>query len=146
MALLAFQNGQFDPGAIFLCLGIVSLILLQYHLLQKTFKHLERFTLLIADFLCVLSLVVLYRLYPEVALKQFIWIAIGNVMMVIALLVIRKIYNFGRLNWVFMILNGWTAGQYPFICAYHRGRERTGSISGPFLSSPANLQKSCLLL
>ena len=138
--LLAFQNGQFDPGAIFLCLGIVSLILLQYHLLQKTFKHLERFTLLIADFLCVLSLVVLYRLYPEVALKQFIWIAIGNVMMVIALLVIRKIYNFGRLNWVFMILMVGLLGS-TLLFARTIGGAKNWIDFGPFSFQPSEFAK-----
>ena len=102
--LLAFSKDEFDPGALFLCAGVVALILLQYNIMKGAFKHLERFTLLIADFLCVLSLIVLYRLNPEIAFRQFVWIAIGNVMMVITVLVIRKVYNFGRLNWLFMIL------------------------------------------
>ncbi len=104
LGMLAFRNNEFDPGAIYLCAGVVALILIQYNLLKGAFKHLERYTLLIADFLCVLSLIVLYRLDPSIAAKQFVWIIIGNVMMVAAMLVIRRVYNFGRLNWFFMIL------------------------------------------
>jgi cell division protein FtsW (lipid II flippase) len=101
--LLAFRKGQADPNAIYMCIGVVALVLVQYNVLKGVFKHLERFTLLIADFLCVLSLVVLYRLDPDVATKQFLWIIAGNVMMIIAMLVIRRVYNFGRANWFFMI-------------------------------------------
>jgi len=104
LGLLAFREKEFDPGALLLCMGMVALILVQYNVLKGVFKHLERFTLLIADFLCVLSLIVLYRIDPNVANKQFLWIVIGNVMMVVALLVIRRVYNFGRANWVFMVL------------------------------------------
>jgi cell division protein FtsW (lipid II flippase) len=104
LMLLAFIKGEFDPGALKLCIGIVALILIQYNVLKGVFKHLERFTLLIADFLCVLSLIVLYRLDPDIAARQFVWIVIGNAAMVAALLVIRKIYNFGRANWLFMAI------------------------------------------
>lgn len=101
-ALLAFRKGEPDPNAVYLCAGLVALILVQYNVLKGVFKHLERFTLLIADFLCVLSLIMLYRLNPDVAVKQYLWIVAGNVCMIIAMLVIRKIYNFGRANWLFM--------------------------------------------
>lgn len=104
LLLLAFRKDGFEPGALYLCVGMVALILVQYNVLKGVFKHLERFTLLIADFLCVLSLIVLYRLDPDIAVRQFVWIAIGNVMMAVALLVIRRVYNFGRANWLFMIL------------------------------------------
>ena len=102
--LLAFREKTFDKEALYLCAGIVALILVQYNALKGIFKHLERFTLLIADFLCVLSLIVLYRLDPAIAQKQFVWILLGNCMMIIAMLVIRKVYNFGRANWLFMIM------------------------------------------
>ncbi|MEI6100707.1 MAG: FtsW/RodA/SpoVE family cell cycle protein, partial [Eubacteriales bacterium] len=101
-ALLAFEKGNINPNAIYLCMGLVALILVQYNVLKGVFKHLERFTLLIADFLCVLSLIMLFRLNPDIAMKQFLWIVVGNVLMIITTLVIRKIYNFGRANWLFM--------------------------------------------
>lgn len=101
--LLAFRESRTDQNAIYLCIGVIALVLIQYNVLKGIFKHLERFTLLIADFLCVLSLIVLYRLDPDIATKQFLWIVAGNVLMIIAMLVIRKVYNFGRGNWIFMV-------------------------------------------
>lgn len=100
--LLAFRGN--DPNSLYLCAGLAALILVQYNVLKSIFKHLERFALLIADFLCVLSLVMLYRLDPDIAMRQFLWIAAGNVVMTIALLVIRRTDNFGRANYFFMAL------------------------------------------
>ena len=103
--LLTFMGGGFDPNAFYLGVGMLILILFQYNVLKSVFKHLERITLLIADFLCVLSVIVVYRLNPDNGMSQFIWIIIANVAMVIALNIIKRTGNFGRANWAFMIIS-----------------------------------------
>lgn len=104
MFLLSFQGGTFDMQAAILGSVFAVFILIQYNVLKSVFKHLERFTLLIADFLCIISIVILYRINPDMASKQFIWILIGNVCMVIAMIVIKKSHDFGKMNWAFMII------------------------------------------
>lgn len=104
MFLLAFAGGTFDMQAVILGCVFAVFIIIQYNVLRKIFKHLERFTLLIADFLCIISIVILYRINPETASKQFIWILIGNVCMIVAMLVIKKARDFGKINYVYMAL------------------------------------------
>ncbi|MEG1752962.1 MAG: FtsW/RodA/SpoVE family cell cycle protein [Christensenella sp.] len=104
MCLLSFRGGVFDVGAAVLGSVLAVFIIAQYNMLRVIFKHLERFTLLIADFMCIISIVILYRINPDAAQKQFIWILIGNVCMVAVMLVIKKSHDFGKINWIFMIL------------------------------------------
>ena len=104
MFLLSFSGGAFNMETAVLGVIFAVFIIVQYNVLKGIFKHLERFSLLIADFLCIISIVILYRIDPEVAQKQLIWVLIGNVCMVIAMLVIKRSHDFGKLNWVFMIL------------------------------------------
>lgn len=104
MFLLAFRGGTFDMQAVILGSVFAAFVLIQYNVLKSAFKHLERFALLIADFMCIISIVILYRISPDTASKQFIWILIGNACMVVAMIVIKKSHDFGKLNWVFMFL------------------------------------------
>ena len=77
MALLSFAGSAFDMQPMLIGILFAVFIILQYNILRKIFKHFERFTLLIADFLCIISMVILYRLDPDTAMKQFMWILIG---------------------------------------------------------------------
>ncbi len=104
MLLLSFAGGTLDPTPFGMGLLLMLVILLQYNVLKRIFRHLERYALLVADFLCVISLVILYRLNADVAQKQLLWIVAGNVMMIVTMLVIRRSGNFARANLLFMIL------------------------------------------
>ena len=103
--LLAMRTEEVDMQAIWLMLGMILLVLLQYNILKSVFKHLERMTLLIVDFLCALSVIVIYRLDPDNGVSQFIWVLVGNVAMIVTLQVIKRVHNFGKANWAFMIIS-----------------------------------------
>ena len=78
--------------------------LFSYNILKSCFKHLDRFCLIVAQFLWSLGLVVIYRMDPELAIKQFLILMGSAFVMVATMLVIRKSVDFGRLNWLFMAL------------------------------------------
>jgi len=59
-ALLSVREGQFDLLAVILGIAVSLLILLQYHVMQAFFRHLDRFVLLMAEFLCSIGMIVLY--------------------------------------------------------------------------------------
>ena len=94
--LLAMRTEEVDMQAIWLMLGMILLVLLQYNILKSVFKHLERMTLLIVDFLCALSVIVIYRLDPDNGVSQFIWVLVGNAAMIVTLQVIKRVHNFGK--------------------------------------------------
>lgn len=102
--LLCFQGGQFHLQAAIAGLVLCFFNLFSYNILKSCFKHLDRFCLIVAQFLWSLGLVVIYRMDPELAIKQFLILMGSAFVMVSTMLVIRKSVDFGRLNWLFMAL------------------------------------------
>ncbi len=145
MFLLAFSGGALDMQAIILGSVFAAFVLVQYNVLKAIFKHLERFTLLIADFMCIISLVILYRLNPETATKQFIWILIGNVCMIAAMLVIKKAHDFGKINYIFMILAIGMLGITLVFAQVTNGAKNWIDI-GPFRFQPSEFVKILFLV
>ena len=101
-ALLAFREGVFDVGIIAYGLGAVLLMLLAYNLAALIFRHIDRITLVICFFLASVGLVVLARLDMQTAAKQLIWLVIGCAVMFIAVSVIKRVRDFGRMNYLLM--------------------------------------------
>lgn len=63
--LLSFINGRFN-AEFFMQGGFFALyIVLQYNILRKVFRHLDRYTLLITDFLMIIGVTMLYRMDPD---------------------------------------------------------------------------------
>ncbi|MBQ9942225.1 MAG: FtsW/RodA/SpoVE family cell cycle protein, partial [Christensenellaceae bacterium] len=102
--LLSLRNGQFDAVALIAGAVVAGYNLLQYNLLRASFKHIDQFVLLAAQFLWSLGIVVIYRIDPDLAIKQFACLLLGSIAMVVMMLLIRKSRDFGRLNWLFMAL------------------------------------------
>ena len=80
--LLAFYKG-FDFVPLVLAVSVPLLLVAQVLLLGKAFPHLDRYMLIIANFLCGIGLIVLYRLSPEKALRQLLFYGVGVTAMVV---------------------------------------------------------------
>ena len=102
--LLTFKGGVLDWQAAASGLILCLFNLFQYNILKSCFKHLDRFCLIVAQFLWSLGLVVIYRINPSLAIKQFLILMASTLVMVCVMLIIRKSVDFGRLNWLFMVL------------------------------------------
>ena len=102
-ALLAFRNESMD----FIALGfggvLVVMLLFQYMALTIVFRHVDRYLLIIANFLVALGLIVQYRIDPAIAYKQVIWYGVGMVGMLICILLMRAPNFFRRLNGMLML-------------------------------------------
>ena len=145
MLLLSFADGAFNMEAALLGVIFAVCLIVQYNVLKSIFKHLERFALLIADFLCVISIVILYRIDPETAQKQLIWILIGNVCMIVAMLVIKRTHDFGKANWFFMILAVGMLGMTLLFASRIGGAKNWINI-GPFSFQPSEFAKILFLI
>lgn len=100
--LLSMQGGKFDVAVALQGVILSIFILFQYNILRFAFKHLDRFVLLAADFLWCLGIVVIFRLNPDLAFKQFLCVIAGTILMVVTMNLIRRSRDFGKLNWLFM--------------------------------------------
>lgn len=144
MLLLSFADGEFNTGLILRGIIFAAFIILQYNILGAVFKHMDRFTLLITDFLCILGIVMLYRMNPSAGDRQFIWILAGNVLMVIALNIIRKAGNFKKYIKPFMII-GIALLAIPLFMPGRLGTSNWLKI-GPFSFQPSEFVKVIFLI
>lgn len=101
-SLLAFRESTLDYAAFILGGILVALLLFQYFTLTSIFRHLDRYLLIIANLLVAIGLIVQYRIDPETAFKQIIWLGVGMVAMYICILFMRRPNFFRRINWLFM--------------------------------------------
>ena len=145
MTLLSFMDGIFNTRVCLSGVLFAAVIILQYNVLGLIFKHIDRYVLLIADFLCIIGLVMLYRFNPETGERQFMWILLGNVAMVIALVVIRKAHNFGKANWFFIVLGVAMLGA-TLVLASTRGGAKNWIQIGSFTIQPSEFVKVLFLI
>ncbi|MDL2226023.1 FtsW/RodA/SpoVE family cell cycle protein, partial [Eubacteriales bacterium OttesenSCG-928-M02] len=101
--VILINQPEFNMQGILIVAGAVGLTLFQYGVLTAFFPGIDRAVLLIANFLCAVGLVVLYRINPDTALKQLIWMAIGMVGMVIALVLVRYGRVWPQLTWLYIL-------------------------------------------
>ncbi len=86
-ALLSIKDGVFDSLATVVGVSLGIYLFLQYQLLKKAFVFMDRFALLTAQFLFTIGMVLLYRMNPDNAIKQFaIYIGSSMLMTIIILL------------------------------------------------------------
>ncbi len=103
-ALLSFREGSFNVAIAAYALGATLLMLLGYNLAAIIFRHIDRITLVICFFLASVGLVMLARLNMDVAFRQLIFLVAGVVVMFITVAIIRRTQDFGKLNYLFMVM------------------------------------------
>ncbi|MDD6879790.1 MAG: FtsW/RodA/SpoVE family cell cycle protein, partial [bacterium] len=100
--LLSIQDGEFNPLAIVAGVVLVFFNVFFYTALRRVFKHLDRFALLAAQFLWSMGLVILFRMDQNIAIRQFLWLLVGSIALIIAMIFIRHTGDLGKWNWVLM--------------------------------------------
>lgn len=143
--LLSFRTGPFDSEVLFAGLIFAVYILVQYNVLALAFKHLDRYVLLITDFLMIVGITMLCRMDMSAGKRQMIWIAVGTVLMIVALVVIRRADNFGRGNILFMVLAVGMLGITLVLAQTTYGARNWLSI-GPFSFQPSEFAKILFLI
>jgi len=143
--LLAFKSGAFDTDIALFGLGASLLIFLGYNLASVIFRHIDRITLVICFFLASVGLVTLVRLDMETAVRQLIWMAIALVVMFIAVVIVKRARDFGRLNYVMLAL---ALGLlvFAFLFAETKGGARNWVSIGPVSFQPSEFAKVLFII
>lgn len=137
---LSFRRESIDFSAVLIGVVLAFFNVFFYNILRGIFRHIDRFVLLTAQFLWSLGLAVIYRLNAELALKQFVFIILGAVLMVIMMLIIIKNNDFGKLNWFFMIASSLLL-MFTFLFGPTIGGARNWLRIGPFSIQPSEFVK-----
>jgi len=72
-------------------------------LLTGFFRHIDRYLLIIANFLVALGMIVQYRIDPDIAMKQIIMFGIGMLGMIVCIVLMRYSNIFRKFNWLLML-------------------------------------------
>ena len=143
--LLSFMDGGFDAAILAFGIGLSLLTLISYNLIAKVFRHIDRLTLVLCFFLASIGMVLLARLNFETALRQALWFAIGILVLVITVLVIRRAYDFGKLNYLFMAASfGLLA--FAFLFADSVGGAKNWVKLGPISFQPSEISKVLFII
>ncbi|MBN2879209.1 MAG: FtsW/RodA/SpoVE family cell cycle protein [Clostridia bacterium] len=101
-ALLAFRNSQFDARALLFSLAAVLLLFTQYIIINAFFAEVNRPIVIAVNMLCAVSLIILYRLEPDLGIKQMIWVALGFSLMFVTAKVLAKLKNIDNRYFLYM--------------------------------------------
>ncbi len=100
--LLAFKDGRLDVTAIVIGIFLAALLLFQYNILTAFFNGIDRYVIIIMNFLITVGVLVIYRINPEYAFKQLIFLILGLFVMVGAMYLTLRFKNLEKGRFVLM--------------------------------------------
>lgn len=144
-ALIACMGGKVDYIAMALGVIIAAVLLFQYNILTAFFKGIDKYVIIIMNFLVAVGLLVIYRIDSSLAYKQLIYYILGSFVMVAMMFVTMKFENFVKGRYVIM---GLSIAILLFAILF--GKEQYGAKNwinlGGFSIQPSELVKISLVI
>jgi len=103
--LLFFAIKPMDIRILAIAIGTMGLFMFQYGVLTLFFAGCDRTSLIVANFLAGIGLIVQTRINPSIALRQLLVMGIGVLAMVVTILFMRRTSLFKRLRVPFILLS-----------------------------------------
>lgn len=142
---LGFLQQPFDKFA--LIMGVVLFVLIGYShfIVRRFYPDGDKFILIFASVLAVVGVAMLYRINPNTAIKQFIWIALGIIGYILIVVILPDLKSFAKYKNVYMII---TLVLMPLALIF--GTEQFGAknwiLIGPISFQPSEFAKIALVL
>lgn len=99
--MLAFYDG-FDFVPLILAVSMPIILVAQVMLLGRSYPHMDPYMLIVANFLCGIGLIMLYRLNPDRALKQLLFYGVGVIAMLIMTFMTARFRHWRKLRLLIM--------------------------------------------
>ena len=98
---LGFLQQPFDKFA--LIMGVVLCVLIGYShfIVRRFYPDGDKFILIFASVLAVVGVAMLYRINPNTAIKQLIWIALGIIGYILIVVILPDLKSFAKYKNVF---------------------------------------------
>ena len=142
---LGFLQQPFDKFA--LIMGVVLCVLIGYShfVIRRFYPDGDKFILIFASVLAVVGVAMLYRINPNTAIKQLIWIALGIIGYILIVVILPDLKSFAKYKNVYMII---TLVLMPLALIF--GTEQFGAknwiLIGPISFQPSEFAKIALVL
>lgn len=142
---LGFLQQPFDKFA--LIMGVVLCVLIGYShfIVRRFYPDGDKFILIFASVLAVVGVAMLYRINPNTAIKQLIWIALGIIGYILIVVILPDLKSFAKYKNVYMII---TLVLMPLALIF--GTEQFGAknwiLIGPISFQPSEFAKISLVL
>lgn len=142
---LGFLQQPFDKFA--LIMGVVLCVLMGYShfIVRRFYPDGDKFILIFASVLAVVGVAMLYRINPNTAIKQLIWIALGIIGYILIVVILPDLKSFAKYKNVYMII---TLVLMPLALIF--GTEQFGAknwiLIGPISFQPSEFAKIALVL
>ena len=142
---LGFLQRPFDKFA--LIMGVVLCVLIGYShfIVRRFYPDGDKFILIFASVLAVVGVAMLYRINPNTAIKQLIWIALGIIGYILIVVILPDLKSFAKYKNVYMII---TLVLMPLALIF--GTEQFGAknwiLIGPISFQPSEFAKIALVL
>ena len=142
---LGFLQQPFDKFA--LIMGVVLCVLIGYShfIVRRFYPDGDKFILIFASVLAVVGVAMLYRINPNTAIKQLIWIALGVIGYILIVVILPDLKSFAKYKNVYMII---TLVLMPLALIF--GTEQFGAknwiLIGPISFQPSEFAKIALVL
>lgn len=142
---LGFLQQSFDKFA--LIMGVVLCVLIGYShfIVRRFYPDGDKFILIFASVLAVVGVAMLYRINPNTAIKQLIWIALGIIGYILIVVILPDLKSFAKYKNVYMII---TLVLMPLALIF--GTEQFGAknwiLIGPISFQPSEFAKIALVL
>ncbi len=98
--MLAFYKGTVDLGPMLLSIGVPLLLVAQVIFLGRAFPHMDRYILIVANFLAGLGIIMIYRLAPGSAYKQVLFYGVGVLAMMAMTFLVARFRHWKKLRWL----------------------------------------------
>ena len=142
---LGFLQQPFDKFA--LIMGVVLCVLIGYShfIVRRFYPDGDKFILIFESVLAVVGVAMLYRINPNTAIKQLIWIALGIIGYILIVVILPDLKSFAKYKNVYMII---TLVLMPLDLIF--GTEQFGAknwiLIGPISFQPSEFAKIALVL
>ena len=101
---LAFINGGIDKGAIIMGVLLCILIGYSHFVIRKFFPEGDKFILIFAFILSVIGVAILYRLSPDTAINQLMYVVVGITVFMLMVVMLPDLKSFAKYRYVYMII------------------------------------------